>query len=250
MTGHAGVAPGSLIDGPGTSEATWRRWPGLRELPVLNPAAWASAVILAAHPDDEVLGAGGVICMLAEAGARLRLVSVTDGEASHPGHSDPAQLADRRAQERAEALMRLGAADAEVIRLGRPDSGLAGREDDLGAELEDLVTGFAACLAPWPGDVHADHEAVGRAAARTASRVVCYPVWMWHWSRPGDPRVPWRQAVQVPLPEALAHRKQSAIGCFRSQLEQRAGGRKPVLEHDFVDHFTRDFEVLFPEVRP
>lgn len=250
MTGKTGVSPGSLIDGPGTSEAAWRRWPGLLRLPVLNLGAWASAVILAAHPDDEVLGAGGVISLLAGAGARLRLVSVTDGEASHPGCRDPAALARRRADERAEALTRLGAADAEVIRLGLPDSGLAGREDDITATLEDLVTGFAACLAPWPGDVHADHETVGRAAARAAPRVFGYPVWMWHWSRPDDPRVPWRQALQVPLPAASAHRKQSAIGCFRSQLESRPRGGKPVLQHDFVDHFTRDFEVLFPEVRP
>jgi len=250
MTGHAEVAPGSLIDGPGTGEVTWRRWPGLLQLPVLDPAAWASAVILAAHPDDEVLGAGGVISLLADAGARLRLVSVTDGEASDPGYGDPAALARRRAHERAEALARLGAADAEVIRLGLPDSGLAGREDDLAAVLAGLVTGFAACLAPWQGDVHADHEAVARAAVRAAPRVFCYPVWMWHWSRPDDPRVPWREAVRVPLPDASAHRKQSAIGCFRSQLEPRAGGGKPVLQHGFVDHFTRNFEVLFPEVRP
>jgi LmbE family N-acetylglucosaminyl deacetylase len=250
MTGTAGMSPDSLIDGPGTSEAAWLRWPGLLQVPVLNPAEWASAVILAAHPDDEVLGAGGLITLLAGAGARLRLVSVTDGEASHPGHGDPAGLARRRARERAEALVRLGAADAEVIRLGLPDSGLAGRENDLAAALGDVVTGFAACLAPWHGDVHADHEVVGRAATQAAPRVICYPVWMWHWARPADSRVPWELAVRVPLPPASAARKKSAIGCFRSQLEPRGRGRKPVLQDDFVDHFTRDFEVLFPEVRP
>jgi LmbE family N-acetylglucosaminyl deacetylase len=245
---HTGQAAGNLIDGPGTSELTWRRWPGWRHLPVRDPAVWSSAVILAAHPDDEVLGAGGVISLLAGAGSRLRLVAVTDGEASHAGGGDPAALARRRSQERAEALTILGAGDVEVMRLGLPDSGLAGQEDRLAAALTGLVAGFEVCLAPWPGDVHADHEAVGRAAGRSASRLFFYPVWMWHWSAPADPRVPWERAVRVPLPPALALRKQAAIGCFGSQLEPRPNGAKPVLPDDFVSHFTRDFEVLFPGV--
>jgi len=249
MTGTADNAPPvSPIDAPGTGELTWRRWPGLRRFPVLDPAAWASAVILAAHPDDEVLGAGGVISLLASEGSRLRLVAATDGEASHPGHAEPAALARRRARERAQALKRLGAAGTEVIRLGLPDSGLSGREDDLAAALAELTAGFAVCLAPWHGDLHADHEAVGRAARRAAPRVFLYPVWMWHWAAPADSRVPWERAVRVPLPAAVAHSKREAIGCFRSQLEPRPCGAKPVLQRGFVNHFTRDFELLFPGV--
>jgi LmbE family N-acetylglucosaminyl deacetylase len=286
MTG-TGARPGRAnpIDAPGTSETAWSRWPGLSRSPVLNAAAWTSAVILAAHPDDEVLGVGGVISLLADAGSRLRLVAVTDGEASHPGHSDPPALARRRAHERARALLALGAADAEVIRLGLPDSGLAGREGDIAAAIENLVTGFDACLAPWEDDVHADHEAVGRAARQAAARAArqttpradhqttlaasrptppaarqtapraapqsfFYPLWMWHWARPADPRVPWRQAVRVTLPPAVADRKRAAIDCFGSQQERRARGTGPVLPPGFVSHFSRDYEVLFPVVRP
>lgn len=36
------------------------------------------------HPDDEVLGFGGALALLAGQGARLRIVADTDGEASHP----------------------------------------------------------------------------------------------------------------------------------------------------------------------
>lgn len=237
------------IDAQGTSESTWSRWPGPRRCPVLNVAAWASAVILAAHPDDEVLGAGGIISLLASAGARLRLVAVTDGEASHPG-GDRSALARRRAQERAEALRALGAGDAEVLRLGLPDAALAGRDSDIAAAIGDLVTGFDACLAPWEGDIHADHEAVGRAARRVATRAFWYPVWMWHWARPADPRVPWQQAVRVPLPPAVADRKRAAARCFGSQLEPRPHRAGPVLPEGFVDHFTRDYELLFGVVRP
>jgi GlcNAc-PI de-N-acetylase len=73
------------IDRPGTAEGAWVSWLGSRHLPVADLGAWSSAVIVAAHPDDEILGAGGTMALLAAAGTRLRLVAVTDGEASHPG---------------------------------------------------------------------------------------------------------------------------------------------------------------------
>jgi hypothetical protein len=157
----------SPIDAPGTSETAWRAWAELARLPVADIASWTSAVIVAAHPDDEVLGAGGIICQLAAAGARLRVIAVTDGEAAYPDETDFAQ---RRAQERSAALRALGAGEAEVVRLGLPGSGLAGRERDIAKRIGELVTGFDVCRAPWEKDVHADHEAVGRAARQASGR--------------------------------------------------------------------------------
>ncbi|HEX3517340.1 MAG TPA: PIG-L family deacetylase, partial [Trebonia sp.] len=87
------------IDAPGTSEQTWAAWPWLSTLPGSGLAGLAgvtSAVVVAAHPDDEVLGAGGLMSVLAAAGARLRLVAISDGECSHRGHGCPASLARRR----------------------------------------------------------------------------------------------------------------------------------------------------------
>ena len=81
---------------------------------------------MAAHPDDEVLGAGGLISMLAASCARLRLVAVTDGERFAPGAclAGLARAAADRGNQ-AAALRALGARAAEVIRLGLPDGGLA-----------------------------------------------------------------------------------------------------------------------------
>jgi len=233
------------IDAPGTDELTWRGWPELERLPVADVAAWTSAVVVAAHPDDEVLGVGGTISLLAAAGARLRLISITDGEASHPGIAEPAVLARRRIAETGAALRVLGAQETEVIRLRLPDTGLSGLEDDICRQLRDLADGFDVCLAPWASDVHADHEAAGRASGRACQRTVFYPVWTWHWSFPGDPRVPWRRALRVPLPPMTAARKRAAIGCFASQLETRTAATGPVLPPATVAHFTRAQEVLF-----
>jgi LmbE family N-acetylglucosaminyl deacetylase len=235
----------SLIDQPGTPEQAWQAWPGLRQLPPAGLPAWDSAVVVAAHPDDEVLGAGGTIALLAAAGARLRLIAVTDGEASHPGTSDPAGLGRLRAAERAAALGILGAGDMEVVRLGLPDSGLSRVEDEVTSALAEACRGFAVCLAPWERDAHPDHEVAGRAARRASGRVLGYPVWAWHWAVPGDPRLPWERGLRVELPPGAAARKRAAIQAFTSQLTGRAGGAGPVLAPGIVAHFTRTQEVLF-----
>jgi LmbE family N-acetylglucosaminyl deacetylase len=233
------------IDAPGTDEVSWRSWPALGRLPRARLENWASVVVIAAHPDDEVLGVGGTMALLAAAGARVRLVAITDGEGSHPA-ADPAGLAARRVTETAAALRVLGAQRTEIIRLRRPDTGLTGCEAALAAELHALTAGFDVCLAPWPWDAHADHEAAGRAARRACPATLGYPVWMWHWAYPGDPRVPWHQALRVPLPRRIAAGKQAAIRCFASQLEDREPSGQPVLTPGVVAHFARAQEVLLP----
>ena len=244
-------APGTHpIDAPGTHERSWAAWPWLSTLPgngLARLAGVKSAVIVAAHPDDEVLGAGGLISMLAAGRARLRLVAVTDGERSHQGHASPAVLARRRTAETAAALRALGAQRTEVIRLQLPDGGLAAREDALTAALAPLTAGFDLCLAPWDSDMHPDHEAAGRAARQSSpGQFYQYPVWMWHWAVPADPRVPWARALRVPLPPRAAGRKRAAITCFRSQTEDRGHGLGPVLAPGMIAHFTRAMEVLLP----
>jgi LmbE family N-acetylglucosaminyl deacetylase len=242
---HEGKPSANLIDAPGTAESCWQEWTGFGGLPVASVASWRSAVVVAAHPDDEVLGVGGTMSILAASGARLRLVAITDGEASHPGITDPAALAERRADETTAALGRLGAADTEVVRLRMPDTGLARLETEITSVLNELAAGFDVCLAPWPHDAHADHEAAGRAARRACESTLCYPVWMWHWARPGDRRVPWHRGLCVPLDPAQVTAKQAAIGCFASQLEVRPASAEPVLPPGIVAHFTRTCEVLF-----
>ncbi len=247
MSRAAGPHP---IDAPGTDERSWAAWPWLSTLPGAGLAVLArvrSAVIVAAHPDDEVLGAGGLISILAASRARLQLVAVTDGERSHRGRTSPAPLARRRTAETGAALRALGARAAEVIRLSLPDSGLAGRENELAAALAPLVAGFDLCLAPWDRDMHPDHEAAGRAARRAASGVMyCFPIWMWHWASPADPRVPWDRALRVPLPPRAVSRKRAAITCFASQTEDRGRGLGPVLPPGMIAHFTRTMEILLP----
>ncbi|MEU3466244.1 PIG-L family deacetylase [Streptomyces sp. NPDC006733] len=253
MTPPGSPAAANAIDAPGTDEALWRAWPTLRALPAVDLPTGGRVVVVAAHPDDEVLGFGGSISLLAAAGTELTVVSVTDGERSHPGSKvvSPSSLAALRAAETREALDELGAEQARVVRLGVPDTEVAANEAPVAAALGGLLDGAALCVAPWTGDLHADHEAAGRAALRAAAaaRVPCllYPVWMWHWARPDDPRVPWESAARIALPAATAARKAAAVERFASQI--RPLGPAPedaaILPPDETAHHLRDLEVVF-----
>jgi LmbE family N-acetylglucosaminyl deacetylase len=249
---QATPAPGDAIQAPGTPEDVWAAWLGPASFPALDLSGLRRVLVVAAHPDDEVLGLGGTMARLAAAGAQLRLVSVTDGEASHPHSTTQVarNLARIRTAETRAALAALGASGAERVRLRLPDTGVGRHEAALTDQLADLAEGFDAVAAPWSHDVHADHEAAGRAALaaglRTGVPVLQYPVWTWHWATPQDRRVPWHRAARIPLtPESLA-RKRAALDCFNSQLHPL--GPDPadaaVLPPSETAHFLRDYETV------
>lgn len=213
------------IDGHGTPERDWARWGAPGRFPLwVPPDAANRVVIVAPHPDDEVLGPGGLARVAADAGLRVLIVAVTDGGASHPGSPtlDPAGLVAARLIERIEALSRLGLAGAAVVRLELPDGDVAAHEARLEQELIDRLGPGDLCLATWSQDGHPDHEAVGRAAERASSRAGAhhaqFPIWMWHWGAPGDPRVPWERLRRVELPAHVATAKQRAVAAFASQV--------------------------------
>ena len=237
------------IDGAGTPEESWLPFLDGLAMPTLElvPAP-RRVVVVAPHPDDEVLAVGGLLRLLALAGTAVEVVAVTDGEASHPGGSvAPQVLASLRADETLAALAALGV-PTTVRRLGLPDGGREGLEQPV----TDAVRLDAATwvLGPWAGDGHPDHEAVGRAcataAARDGARLLAYPVWAWHWASAGDGRVPWRSLRQVTLPPEVRRAKARAVDAFGTQVRALGPGPAdaPVLPPHVLARFDRSFEVV------
>jgi LmbE family N-acetylglucosaminyl deacetylase len=157
----------------------------------VNGLCWAGAappfrprvVVAAPHPDDEVLGCAGIMRWLQDDGYVVEVVAVTDGDASHARSEriTRPELVDRRQAERREAFVRLGIEPAAVRRLGLPDAGVAGHEQNLAIALGECLDGATTLIVPWRHDGHPDHEAVARAGldAARARSAGCLEVPIW-----------------------------------------------------------------------
>ena len=244
------------IRGRGTEEAAWLAWPGWQRLPRaaledLLPLGHR-LVVVAPHPDDEVLGAGGVLTMAAEAGYSILVVAVSDGGASHPGSTrwPPELLVEQRITERGNALHVLGIDASQVLALHLPDGELGMHVRQLTARLTGALRGTDVVISPWQWDGHPDHEAVAAAtmaaAAASGSTVLQVPIWGWHWVDPQAGTFPEDRAVRFDLPAAALQRKRSAVRCFLSQLtEDSSTGEGPILPEWVLGRLLRDREVLF-----
>ena len=138
-------------------------------------------LVLAPHPDDEVLGAGGVMAETVRRGGRAAVIVATDG-AFGANRERGARLAATRQGETRRAMERLGLGPGDVGFLGYADGGLAAAWDeqwraarrDAGevsaTELVDALRGEIrsrvprAVVVPMPLDRHPDHAALGRFA--------------------------------------------------------------------------------------
>lgn len=250
------VAAERRIAGAGTTAAEWLAWPGLAAIPAVAPATLippgARTIIVAPHPDDEVLGCGGLLQWLAAEQREVLLVAVTDGGASHPGSPlwPTRRLMAARRQETYEAWSVLGWDAPQQVRAGLDDGAVARDEGRLRGLLDDMLLPGDVVVSTWRHDGHPDHEATGRAAAaacrQAGARLIEVPIWAWHWARPGDTRLPWKQARRLALaPDTLA-RKKSAVACYHSQLSSDSStGRPPVIAPTVVARLTHDSEVYF-----
>lgn len=225
------------LQGRGTPELVWAQ-AGLPEhLPCLDLDVFAppgaGVVVVVPHPDDEVLGVGGLLRQLGERDVGVLILAVTDGEASHPDRAD--ELRVRRADERRGALGVLGS-DARVVRLGHPD----GHVDEalLRRQISAHVGPTDVLLAPWERDGHPDHDACGHAARGLSSRAWSYLVWAWHWAQPCN--LPTDRMVQVPMSVDQLQAKHLAVQEYVSQLE----GVDPILPEHVLVRLTRSAEVL------
>lgn len=162
----------------------------------------ARIVVVGPHPDDQELGMGGTIALLAAQGHDVLLLDVTDGEPTPLGDHDT------RNTEAAEALRRINAFVTK--RGGTPVQrwllGLKNREVVHTPEARRLLAAaYRAWAAQWlfvpyPDDAHPDHVAVS-AIARDArfdaklSKLDLPPVtdgWTGTQHAVGEPRHPER----------------------------------------------------------
>jgi LmbE family N-acetylglucosaminyl deacetylase len=201
------------------------------------------AIVLSPHPDDEVLGAGGLIHSLNARGAGVRVVSVTDGEAAYAAR-DAATLGATRRGELRSALRKLCPRYVETVRLAIPDGEVRHFENKLLSAIESMITPETLIVAPFEEDGHPDHDAVGRVACRISRShglaLARYPIWTWHQSDPARVRRwSWRR---FPLSPEARRAKARAMECFASQTSP--GFSAPILPPHVLQYFQRTFEAF------
>jgi LmbE family N-acetylglucosaminyl deacetylase len=236
--------------GPGTSAAVWGRHltPDCLEAARLDGVR--RVVVVSAHPDDESLGAGGLVATAVSLDLAVDLVCVTDGEGSHPRSPThtPTDLGNRRATELIHAARALGVDPARTRRLRLPDGGLDAHVGDLTTALVELVGDGrdTVIAAPWVDDGHPDHEAVGRAASaaarRTGAQLWEFPIWFWHWASPRDALA--RRLRPFALGAPATERKRRAIAAHRSQVSDLStlDGDETLLTPELLAHFAGEHE--------
>ncbi|MDO5769117.1 MAG: PIG-L family deacetylase, partial [Psychrobacter sp.] len=244
-----------VIEGEGTSEHEWQSWQGLKDLPQLaipdTIRPHKRVCIFAPHPDDEILGCGGLLQHLAASGNPIVLIHVTNGTQSHPESQiyPPEKLDTIRPQESRAALEVLGIAhQVTVATFELTDGNVFNEQQQFNQKLAAIIQADDILVAPFRHDGHPDHEATGQVVASFAKQhnLSCYQVliWAWHWAKPADSRIPWHHAVRLDLNANQVQRKAQAINCFKSQITvDESTGNPPILSAQTIARICQPWEV-------
>lgn len=206
------------------------------------------ALILSPHPDDETIACGLLLAGRARRGLVTDVAVATDGAQGWFDPGQPAPDADAiveiRRTEWHRGLDRLGVDPGARHEFGFADKSLTASEDALVARIADLIEGLGPdlVLATAPDDLHADHRALGRAAARAVAAravdppsLVAYRVYpaagLWNRDDLGDVNPALSAAVALrALPRllddrALAYVDQESLAAKRAAIDEHVSQR-------------------------
>ena len=186
-------------------------------------------LVIAPHPDDEVLGCGGVIARHSARGDRVQVVVVSRGA---PDIFPPEEVEETRS-ELAAAHQLLGVENVHFLDFPAP------RLDTMaGHILADRLTRLVreiqpqTVYAPHWGDLHSDHKAVYWAAmvatrqnnVARVERLLCYETLSeTEWGGPSAESA-FTPTMFVDISEFLST-KLKAMACYRTQLKEYPNSR-------------------------
>lgn len=148
-------------------------------------------LVIAPHPDDEVLGLGGSILQWIKEGNQLWVVFLTEGEGSG-SFPDLQRIAKERRKLTFSVFMKLGIPENRLINFKLPDGkvphvGQEGFEEAvnrLTAIIDEyqIETVFAThALDFWPNDHVACSQMAKEVVKESKRKVSLYYYWVWAW---------------------------------------------------------------------
>lgn len=220
-----------------------------------------NALVLAPHPDDEVLGCGGLIQFLLEQKMEIVVCFITSGNASHPNSKKfpSKKLGDLREGEARTSCKILGVATENIIFLKQPDSLLESLDESITRTLNSKIAeiirnhNISSIILPWRRDPHPDHRAtflLGKNAAKLVDepiQLMEYPIWLWKNSHKKD--WPRKNEVEIYRLDVLEKKskKVEAIHAHKSQTSTLIDDDPQgfILTDDLLSPFLTSFEFYF-----
>jgi len=171
-------------------------------------------LVLAPHPDDAVIGCGGVLVKHVQAGDDVVIAYLTDGSRGATDLRESVNLVAIRKGEAECGAKTIGV--SKLAFMGYQDTKLSFFLNDCARRIGELIAECGPDLVylPFPLDYNPDHVAAAKAASLAFQRldymcdVYCYET--------APPLMP-NKIVDITEQVAL---KRKAINCHRSQTEQ------------------------------
>ena len=209
----------------------------------------ARTLMLAPHPDDEIIGCGGLIARLVELGHTPTVIILSGGGKSHEGCCtiDERALVSERRRLTLQAADIVGLPHEHIYFLDFKDGSIS--EDDM-ANMEKLRKTIdkvnpQMILVPHSGEGWSDHLAtrrIGLSLADAESEIWEYCVWMWYYNV-------WkldRHAARILRMSKSEHRKKlAAMDAYTKALAPCGKPWSGVLPGVFLWANRRDKELFF-----
>lgn len=142
----------------------WEAYPKIFGVHLISALRADKVLVFAPHPDDDIIGAGGLLSYLAEQGSSIKAIYFTDGSRGNRTASFSEDLIEKREREAREAGKILGVGEQKFLRL--PHNKLESSFElstmirkELEFDKPDLL------LTPSIEEPHPDHLAVSQALA-------------------------------------------------------------------------------------
>lgn len=206
-------------------------------------------LIIAPHPDDEVIGCGGLITRLVAEGHPPHIIILTGGENSHQGccTSSHNEIKNARRELTRNALNILGVKEEYIHELDFPDGGISATHPEAD-KLSCLISKISPDIifVPHWGEGWPDHVNTARIIKDMVSddtQIYEYCVWMWYYNVWRG--LNWKNAFRQTMTQEEHRLKLAAIEAYIKPCAPCGKPWSGVLPNIFIKANTSETELYF-----